>query len=80
MLDAVLATWDLHKMLVGICIHGIHMNCSSLGSLCLQGYKLHKLIEARMKEGDPSRKVTANVQLWETHEDLLRLAQIISRS
>ena len=45
----------------------------------MQGFKLHKLIEARMS-GDASSRVAANVQLWETHEDLLRLTQIIARS
>ncbi|KAK9844379.1 hypothetical protein WJX74_001674 [Apatococcus lobatus] len=68
------------------CGDGANDLCPSLALLpsdyvlARKGYRLHKLIEARAKEADVSRKVAANVQVWETHEDLLRLTQIIVRS
>ncbi|KAK9868326.1 hypothetical protein WJX84_003439 [Apatococcus fuscideae] len=48
--------------------------------LARKGFPLHKLIDARAKDKDPSRKVAANVQLWETHEELLRLTQVLAVS
>ena len=64
------------RLICSTCIVGCASSAKRC-ACCVQGYKLHKLIEARAKEADASRKVAANVQLWETHEDLLRLTQII---
>ena len=54
----------------------LYITYHALRPICLvQGYQLDHLIAKRAGAPDGIRRVVAQVQLWETHEDLWRLVQ-----